>query len=335
MSVILPIHTTIVFFDNSTGSYNLREFERDNIQISSLLGAFFYLLAKYLLYFVLYLRLYHVLKDSMFNYSQSFYAKIQAVILVSFICAISAILFRLIDVWIGILIASTIYFLIDLLFPIWLNILFIKKLYQIGVFVINSSKLKSTSMTTRSDQDNNEKTAEKSNQSQESQLQGSQGSKESKESKESKGSNGSQPQTTMNHLKTTSNKINKISENNMNPTSSNTKREGQRKPVATDKLLQTISRFSVLSFLIIISSLIFLIVTTIVSFSIGDDTDTGGGLARPIVWNLMVLDACTNEICLILYFEFVQKLYGILCHCCTTQRVSTIMPKICLCHYCR
>lgn len=97
-------------------------------------GMLLYLIGKYLLYLVLYLRLYFCLRDSIFRLSNKQYKIIKCLIMVCVISGFIATIISSFEEQLGIFVYCSYiaYLLLDLTVPIWLNVLFVMKLYKVG-----------------------------------------------------------------------------------------------------------------------------------------------------------------------------------------------------------
>ena len=304
----------------STPNRFLAKFETD----LSLISLIFYLPAKWCLYFILYLRLKLVLKDSQFAYSDKHYFKIRVAIWVSILSGVTAAISSLMtSSKVLILMAFAvgfIFLILDLLIPLWLNIMFIYKFFQIGRFVQSTRKQLSikvqvsntaNTMTTSTD---TKKITDCNN---------------TNINKNSQLSINSETNINIMHNNSESNyNINTDghveiavltvgSSNNMNSNSNHTSQPvtSQYSHNSNDNLLlQRVSKFAVLSLVIAISSIAFLGALIAQFFII---SMKGVDNVPPIGWLTMHTDSCINVVCLVLYFPFANWVVKrCLCICC-------------------
>ena len=125
--------------------------DSDFIDAILLLAAIFYLIGKYQLYFILYLRLFFALHGSMFEYPPKYYKIMKGLIIGCLICPFASLICGILQFLAGSIIFTAIFIVLDVTYPIGVNILFIRKLYQVGTFFIQR-KLK---MANSSDVNNN------------------------------------------------------------------------------------------------------------------------------------------------------------------------------------
>ena len=100
----------------------------------------FYTFDKVLLYCNLYLRLKYLLKDSLFEYDNNVYLKIKILIIINFF-VISGMMLTIFIFHNIAVILSFFYLIIDIILPIHINILFIKKLRQIHRYMTQTLRI--------------------------------------------------------------------------------------------------------------------------------------------------------------------------------------------------
>ena len=223
-----------------------------------IIAAMFYLPAKWCLYFILYLRLKLVLKDSQFAYSDKHYLKIRIAIWLSIFSGITAAISSTILLEAIVAFSSgSLFLLLDIIIPLWLNIMFIYKFFQIGKFVILTRQQLSINKN----------------------------------------------KLNMNDIPPTTNgSITNNNNNNSHNINSKTSAHGDGN-YKLNLLLQRVSKFSILSLIIAISSITCLGVF-IAQFIIIGTNDTDNVL--PITVLTIQTDSCINVVCLVLYFPFAK-----------------------------
>ena len=133
VTILVAIHCLLILNDENDDDF-ITEFEADNLQTSLLIGSIFYLIGKFLLYFVLYLRLYYLLENTLFAYQKKYYNYVKCCIIATIIFAIAIVvpaLFHNDNLEIISNIFTMLYLLCDIIVPIILNFMFIKKMYDI------------------------------------------------------------------------------------------------------------------------------------------------------------------------------------------------------------
>ena len=101
------------------------EFEQEDIQLTLLVAIGFYLVGKYLVYFVLYLRLFHTLDNSAYSYQPRTYKIVKYSIFCEvFLGLLAVVAFTTAEDdndFIGVVVGG-IYFLMDIIIPVALNV---------------------------------------------------------------------------------------------------------------------------------------------------------------------------------------------------------------------
>ena len=329
VSIIIAIHSVIILYhtlqpnayayDTYTGQF-IKDFEADQMQTQLVISILLYLFAKYLMYFILYLRLFYLLVGSMFAYSDKLYLLIKSSIILNIIFPLMALMFSTNKDEISKILTNifrALYLLLDIGIPIWLNILFIKKLYEIGSFfmqpigdiaIAGKSATATNSNTMNYNININTNTNTNTNTS-----------------------TANTPPPASDDLDFD---LNTNKDDNVNTRQLET-RTGQAEAdsVVIDKryhkLLTHMARLSVLSAIIATSSLIFFgVVGVYVAIKLKTQTPT---VMNVLLWIVMSFDSSINVFCLILYFDFAISLYNRICGaCCATKCVANVMP-MCLC----
>ena len=101
------------------------EFEQDDIQLMLLIAIAFYLIGKYLVYFILYLRLFYTLDNSAYSYQAKTYKIVKySIFFEIFLGIIAVIAFTTADDdndFVAVVIGG-IYFILDIIIPVTLNV---------------------------------------------------------------------------------------------------------------------------------------------------------------------------------------------------------------------
>ena len=253
-----------------------------------LLGSMIYMTTKYILYYVLYLRLIGLLKDTMFVYPQKTYTKVKYLIITNIICLILTFLFYIVPNFYQFKSQSTshllqliaymfvcLYIFSDTVICATLNILFVKKLPQIAKFI------KSRKVRLR-DHASDHKL-----------------------------------KITNNHACDSESK--QVSNKNTN----NIKIVVSDKQSMKEKqLLALAAKYSILSICVGNSNIAVLLffITRLIVFSfvenVNFDKHEGIIILGFCQWLIISIDCLINLLCLTLYFAFSDKLYRYICSCC-------------------
>ena len=329
VTIGIAIHCVTILSDQYSSF--VHDFEATNLETTLLVSILFYLLGKFLIYFVLYLRLFFLLFGSMFAYSNKLYLLIKLVMTANIIVALLAFGFSIGEDNISILLTNIfrlIYLLFDIGIPIWLNILFIKKLYQIGNFFMQPVDTASVTVTTTATPARTHSSVEDNDPSRRNL---------------NLASYSVSPETSTNGDTSTTNRDIDVDVDRMTTTTTNTNTNMNRQKASSGmvkhvlktprnrKLLGHVARLSVLSTTIAVSSFIFLGVSGV--YTTIQHVRDRATLMNVILWITMSIDSCINVVCLILYFDFAISLYNQICgKCCKTRCVATVLPKcICCC----
>ena len=112
------------------------EYEDPDLQVTFALSSLGYIVGKWSVYTILYLRLYYTLNKSAYSYNEKIYKAVKYAIIAEIIFTlIPTALFVIADdgpVFLAAQLAVIPFFLLDVGIPVALNIMFIKKTYQIG-----------------------------------------------------------------------------------------------------------------------------------------------------------------------------------------------------------
>ena len=343
------------------------DFEAEDLQFSLLLSSFFYLIGKFLLYFVFYLRLFYLLKGSIFAYENKYYFRIKCLIGLTCLCAFLIIPTAMVNnasfESLSNLFAI-VFLLCDIGVPIMLNVMFIKKMHEIQTFIAvkvlperyqpqsprspsvpstNAHKAHvdvdtDTDRDRQSDRDGASSGSELSPRpmSSSSQLAVNVAMDKFKDknyridkSVSLELESGTQTPTASKSKVSHGDYNHNFSYKQRSISSINVDRDQLKKKRENEKLLVLITRLGLLSSVIMISSLIFLGIVAV--YTVVKDSSS---VIVPVLWVSMAADGCINTVCLILYFNFASSMYKLLCCCCTTKCVSTVLPK-CLCKCCK
>ena len=293
---IHSIHILADSLDLDQNTQFIYDFESENLQVPLLLASFCYLIGKFLLYFVFYLRLFYLLDQTTFAYKNKYYFGIKCAIGLTCICAFLIIPTSMIDDDILQSVShlfSILFLLCDIGVPITLNIMFIKKIDEIRRFIAEQIVPECCYqpplvpiVTSTTDRDSDVTIDESDMQAQKhAQLE-----------------------------------------------LYNSDRSHKKLKRQYESLLVLITRLGLLSGIMTISSLIFLVIVAIYIWI--RDVENKISIMGPILWISMAADGCINTVCLILYFNFATSMYKLLCRCCTTKCVSTVLTE-CLCKCCK
>ena len=314
----------------------------DNVIILLYFAMLLYLFGKYCLYFILYLRLKLVLHDSIFAFEPVQYKIIQSIIWLGILFSLLSALVASVPltttmVYTARVVLYSTYLLLDLLTPIWLNTMFVIKYLQIGKFLqdtrnqlsvgqkshvkvspnINRTSIKSHTSEKKTSKPSKNVTNQKLTMLSVGSSSGSHDKNTTINIHESRQSannnidndNSSKNNNDRNNDTTDNSNINNAI-NNHNNGNSNDNISVNR------KLLEKLSRFTVLSILVAISTMsviIGLIIQTVWYINL-DNSET---IKEPgFGWLLLLFDSCINAICLVLYFpisKWIMEKY-LCCH---------------------
>ena len=136
-STILAIYSIVIASSDGIESIGSDAYD---VSKSSSIGVLlvFYFFGKYALYYTLYLRLFHLLTNTIFQYHEKVYKKIKILIGISFSALFLAAICTMISNGISLFfVFSLIYVLLDFVIPIYINVLFIRKLRQVTKFCVS------------------------------------------------------------------------------------------------------------------------------------------------------------------------------------------------------
>ena len=347
VTITIAVHSASILNDHIEHGQNfIKNFERDDLQTALVFASCFYLIGKFCLYFVLYFRLFYLLHKSLFAYQDKHYRIIKFIIISSIICACSMLGLAATNnpslrIFSNVL--SVFYLLLDITIPIWLNAMFIQKMYQIGKFMINmrSTKLgvnkykfnatniniqpghdrhtENTNIDTNTNRDVTSNTEVRKHVTSKAHLDVSDNDVDTQDNINISMSKQSVNIDVTNNARKHGKKLARLASDSVDSDSD------------TGKLLALIARLSILSVTIAISSVMVLLFAGLEIF-IGEVVTRT--VITPILWITIAVDSTINVVCLILYFEFSMPLYNLLCGaCCSTNCLATVMPK-CLCKCC-
>ena len=375
-TVATCIHCIQLLADSLTNNSNsknkkqfITDFEAENLQFSLLLSSSFYLIGKFLLYFVLYFRLFYLLNESIFAYNPKYYFRIKCGIATTIVCAFAIMILSIFhNDYLEMIsnLFTILYLLCDIIVPVVLNFMFIKKMHEIQIFIaekiepqldyqsrslsnqphskdtygddngnnINNGQLpsdidvpplSSTVIPSASTSSTSSPTRAISMEKIKSRSLDAMTSGLNVTDKDTHAYVG-KPQTPRSMSGSISN------QRRVSSKDEKLQKHKKHKKLDHETLLVLITRVGLLSAVITVSSLIFLVIVAMYTWTeiVEDQTS----IMTPILWISMAADGCINTVCLILYFNFATPMYKLLCCCCTTRCVSTVLPK-CLCKCCK
>ena len=165
VEIVLNATYAIYIFITANGDYSKFKSFFQLTSLPMMINAAIYLISKYFVYIGLYLRLKTLLHDTVFEYTKSKYTIVKILIFVSCILIVPALVVVRFAYHLGFLLAG-IYFILDIIIPVYINILFIRKIREIRIFMLthfDRNNAFSSSITSETEDDNETNKDEKEN----------------------------------------------------------------------------------------------------------------------------------------------------------------------------